>query len=176
MIRDMQVHYKSDKADWETPQDFFDAMNRIFQFDLDVCATPDNAKCDYYLSPHQDALLTSRVWRGRCWMNPPYGRAISKWISKARRESLYSHNRCVVCLVPSRTDTKWWQDSVGGASAVLFLRGRLKFEGAKSSAPFPSALMIFGEITPEQIDALRAWGWIVTQPAPRADTGADTGE
>lgn len=33
---------KTDK--WETPQDFFDELNREFGFSLDVCALPGNAK------------------------------------------------------------------------------------------------------------------------------------
>lgn len=28
---------------WETPQEFFDKLNREFDFTLDACATPENA-------------------------------------------------------------------------------------------------------------------------------------
>lgn len=49
----------------------------------------------------------------------------------------------VVCLVPSRTDTKWWHTNVEGIAKVRFIKGRLKFGGAKWNAPFPSAIVIF---------------------------------
>ena len=47
----------SPKSDlWETPQDFFDELNREFHFNLDVCALPENAKCARYFTPEQDGL------------------------------------------------------------------------------------------------------------------------
>ena len=50
----------------------------------------------------------------------------------------------VVCLVPSRTDTAWWHDTViAGGAEVRFVRGRLRFVGAEHPAPFPSAVVIF---------------------------------
>lgn len=57
---------------WETPQEFFDKLNREFDFTLDACATPENAKCINFYSPEQDGL--SMPWNGRVWCNPPYGR------------------------------------------------------------------------------------------------------
>jgi len=61
---------------WATPQDFFDRLNQEFHFTLDVCALPENAKCAEYFTPEKDGL--QQDWTGVCWMNPPYGRAISK--------------------------------------------------------------------------------------------------
>lgn len=75
-------------------------------------------------------------------MNPPYGRKIGLWIKKAYEASL--KGAIVVCLLPSRTDTAWWHDYViAHASMVKFVRGRLKFGGSKTSAPFPSAVVVF---------------------------------
>ena len=48
--------------EWETPQDFFDELNRIYHFDLDVCATEQNAKCDRFFNSEQDGLKNS--WGG----------------------------------------------------------------------------------------------------------------
>lgn len=82
-------------------------------------------------------------WTGEVvFMNPPYGREIGKWIKKARDESAKFRGAKVVALVPSRTDTAWWHDYVIDYE-VRFLRGRLKFNGHKNSAPFPSAIVIF---------------------------------
>jgi phage N-6-adenine-methyltransferase len=123
---------------WATPQELFDSLNEEFKFTLDVCALPENAKCDNYFTPETDGL--SQPWEGVCWMNPPYGREIGKWIKKAYVSSLMGAT--VVCLVPARTDTAWWNDYVVKGE-IRFLRGRLKFGGSKNSAPFPSAIVIF---------------------------------
>lgn len=70
------VHFSSKSDMWETPQDFFDKLNKEFNFDVDVCALPENAKCKNYFTPAQDGLI--QKWDGVCWMNPPYGRKIGK--------------------------------------------------------------------------------------------------
>ena len=133
--------YTSVTGEWETPQDFFDAMNEVFRFDLDVCATHANAKCGRYFTREEDGLI--QTWSGVCWMNPPYGREISLWVRKAYESSL-AGGTLVVCLLPARTDTRWWHDYVlAHASAVWFIRGRLRFSG-RGRAPFPSALAMFG--------------------------------
>lgn len=49
----------------------------------------------------------------------------------------------VVCLLPLRTDTRWWHDCVMKASEIRFIRGRLHFDGHKNGAPFPSAIVVF---------------------------------
>ena len=59
--------FSSGRDDWETPQDLFDKLDAEFHFDIDVCATPENAKCENYYTPEQDGL--SKKWGGRCWMN-----------------------------------------------------------------------------------------------------------
>ena len=86
-------------------------------------------------------------WHGthlNCWMNPPYGRDIARWIEKAYRESLKGIT--VVCLVPARTDTAWWHDYCMKGE-IRFVRGRIKFVGCKNDAPFPSAIVIFRDMT-----------------------------
>ena len=130
--------FSSKKLDWETPLELFEALDREFGFDLDVCATADNAKCARYYTPEQDGL--KQRWEGVCWMNPPYGRDIGKWIRKAYEESL--RGATVVCLVPSRTDTSWWHDYCLKGE-IRYIRGRLRFGGARANAPFPSAIVIF---------------------------------
>jgi phage N-6-adenine-methyltransferase len=127
--------------EWETPGEFFDAVDAVYHFTLDVCATSANAKCGRYYKKEENGLLMS--WRGVCWMNPPYGREISLWVRKAY-ESSFEAGTVVVCLLPARTDTKWWHDYVlSRAETIAFIKGRLRFSG-KGPAPFPSALVVFG--------------------------------
>jgi phage N-6-adenine-methyltransferase len=48
---------------WSTPQGLFDSCNAIFDFTLDACALPENAKCPTYFTPEQDGL--KQEWTGR---------------------------------------------------------------------------------------------------------------
>ncbi|MUV13564.1 DNA N-6-adenine-methyltransferase [Noviluteimonas gilva] len=127
---------------WATPQDFFDTLNAEFGFELDVCATDENAKCARYFTATNDGL--AQEWRGVCWMNPPYGRVIGDWMRKAYESA--QAGATVVCLVPSRTDTRWWHD-YAMKGEIRYVRGRLKFGGSKNSAPFPCAVVIFQPVT-----------------------------
>ena len=132
------VHFSSKSDEWSTPQDLFDDLDAVFHFDLDACASRENAKCRRFFTRKDDAL--AQEWKGVVWMNPPYGRQIGHFVKKAHDSSL--NGATVVCLLPARTDTRWWHDYVIHGH-VIFLRGRLKFEGGPYSAPFPSAVVIF---------------------------------
>ena len=133
----MSVHFSSKTDLWYTPEDFFKKYDK-YKFEIDVCATDDNAKCDKYFTEEIDGL--SQEWKGVCWMNPPYGRTIKQWMKKAYESSLAGAT--VVCLVPARTDTNWWHDYAMKGD-IEFIKGRLKFGGSKNSAPFPSAVVVF---------------------------------
>ena len=127
----------SSKTDiWETPQDFFDKLNEEFHFQTDVCALPENAKCKHFYTPEQDGL--AQEWRGVCWCNPPYGRQIGKWVRKASESQVTT-----VMLLPARTDTAWFHDYIYGKAEIRFVRGRLRFSGAKENAPFPCMVVVF---------------------------------
>ena len=78
------------------------------------------------------------------FVNPPYGRELARWIAKAKAEVEQGRARCVVALVPSRTDTRWWHEHIAGCADVYLLRGRLTFGEASQVAPFPSALVVWG--------------------------------
>jgi len=134
----MKVHFSSKTDLWSTPQELFDRLNNFWAFTIDVCATAENAKCEHYYDKETDGL--AQEWKGICWCNPPYGREIIRWMEKAYKSSL--EGVTVVCLVPARTDTKWWHEYAMKGD-IEFLRGRLKFGGHKNSAPFPSAIVIF---------------------------------
>jgi phage N-6-adenine-methyltransferase len=133
-----ELHFSSKTDDWATPQDFFDNLNKTFNFTLDPCASHENHKCAKYYTKDDDGL--SKSWEGETvFMNPPYGRDVKKWMKKAYEESKHA---TVVCLIPARTDTAYWHDYCMKGE-ITFIRGRLKFGNSKQSAPFPSAVVIF---------------------------------
>lgn len=145
--------------EWSTPQDLFDALDAEFSFTLDAAASAENAKCPLWFGPthhgpeYRDAL-TIDWWIGHrpdteaVWLNPPYSKC-REFIAKAASEA--RKGVTVVCLVPSRTDTRWWHEHVWDREChqprllvqVRFLKGRLTFGGAPNGAPFPSVVIVF---------------------------------
>ena len=121
--------FTSGAVHWSTPRELYSALDAEFHFTDDPCP----------LHGTEDGL--GREWGSSTFVNPPYGKAIVAWVKKALDES--QKGKLVVCLIPSRTDTRWWHDYVMRATEIRFLKGRLKFGGSKSAAPFPSAVVVF---------------------------------
>ncbi len=133
------IHFSSKTSEWPTPQWLFNALDKEFGFTLDPCSTHKNAKCDKHFTIEDDGLKKS--WEDETvFMNPPYGREIEKWMKKAYEES--KTGATVVCLVPSRTDTRWWHNWAMKGE-IRLLKGRVRFEGAINVAPFPTAVIVF---------------------------------
>jgi len=137
-----KLMFSSKSNEWETSQDFFDKLNKKYKFTLDPCATHENHKCDKYYTIEDNGLAQS--WESeRVFVNPPYA-DIGKWVEKAYKEAT-KNSAVVVLLIPSRTDTKYWHNYImKSASTIYFVKGRLKFSGTKNTAPFPSAVVVFG--------------------------------
>jgi len=133
------VHFSSATDRWATPQEVYDRLNAEFGFDFDPCP----------LDGTQDGTAALFVdWRGkRVFCNPPYGPQLRKFLERAPEAEL------AVFLIPARTDTRWFHEIVlPKAREIRFLKGRLKFGGAKNSAPFPSMVVVFrvnGEVKGE---------------------------
>ncbi len=141
-MSNLSVHFSSATDAWATPQEVFDELNREFQFTLDPCATKENATCKKFYTKEDNGLLQS--WEGeRVFCNPPYGREIGKWVKKAYEAS--EGGATVVCLLPARTDTKWFHEYCKQGE-IRFIKGRLKFGEAKNSAPFPSMVVVFKDL------------------------------
>jgi site-specific DNA-methyltransferase (adenine-specific) len=136
----MQVMSSSRDMTWETPQEWFDALNLEFGFTLDPCCQAETAKCKKFFTPKEDGL--SQSWKNeRVYMNPPYGRQINKWMEKAFTESRDNH-AMVVCFIPARTDTIWWHSFAVKASEIRYPKGRVKNPDGQSWT-FPIAIVIF---------------------------------
>lgn len=140
-MADIKACLSSKRDDWSTPQDFFDKLDKEFHFDLDPCADENNHKCETYFTKEQNGLKHS--WGGHTvFCNPPYGKEISKWVQYAYEQSRLP-NTTVVMLIAARTDTRYFHEYIYGKAEVRFIKGRLKFGGSTTSAPFPSMVVIF---------------------------------
>jgi|ERR1035437_2232042 hypothetical protein len=121
--------FTSARGDWKTPKAVYQTLDAEFHFDFDPCPS----------KPTFNGLEIQ--WGDVNFVNPPYGREIGKWISKAY--SQYREGKIVVLLIPSRTDTKWWHEYIMKAQEIRFIKGRLKFDDQENSAPFPSCIAVF---------------------------------
>lgn len=122
---------KSD--DWKTPSGVYEPFNAIYHFNFDPC--PLRSKIDF-LSP-------KRAWKGNVFINPPYSK-IRLFLEKGLFELQQKHVKILVYLLPSRSDTKWFHEIILPlAQKIIFIKGRLKFNGHANSAPFPSMVVIF---------------------------------
>ena len=114
---------------WATPKWLYEELNKEFHFDYDPCPYKSNF----------DGL--NKEWGKANYINPPYGKEITKWIKRAYE--VWQGGGICVMLLPSRTDTKWWHEYIMKASEIRFIKGRLKFNDCNNSAPFPSCIAIF---------------------------------
>lgn len=156
------VHYTSGKDNWCTPVDLFKKLDDIWHFTLDTACVKETALCDNFFTPEDDGL--SQDWGiNICWNNPPYS-DIKSWLAKCTEA--YQNGATVMILVPSRTDTKAFQDyACPVASAITFIKGRLKFVDPEQPdrdvtvAPFPSCLIVLDKnLTQEKINCLKSLG------------------
>lgn len=139
-----KVVHSSKSDEWATPLSFFSKLDDTFKFTLDPCASHDNYKCSKYYTDEDNGL--KQDWGGETvFVNPPYSKN-SEWLEKCFLEAR-KPGTTVVVLIPSRTDTRYWHDYAMKATHIYFIKGRLKFGSQKNSAPFPSALLVFNNIS-----------------------------
>ena len=118
------------KQDWTTPKNFYDELNKEFNFDLDPCP----------INPDFNGLEID--WFGNVFVNPPYNNQRA-FFEKGLKELEKENVRVLVYLVPARTDTKLFHELIYGKSEIRFIKGRLKFGNSNNSAPFPSMVVIY---------------------------------
>lgn len=148
----MAVHFSSATPEHYSPAHIVEMAREVMHaIDLDPasCAQANETVgaahwygLDHPNEAYRDGLAC--VWFGRVWMNPPYGDEIAGWTDRLVHQYAMENVIEGIALVPARTDTAWFTRAAAGR-VVCFVTGRLKFGNAENSAPFPSALIYFGE-------------------------------
>jgi hypothetical protein len=134
----------SAKQDWRTPADVVALVRAFFggRISLDPCAPSDP---DHFIAVRNVTLPNNGLdgdWTGTVYVNPPFDE-MAWWTEKAAKE--WRRGQCeILFLLPARTDTRYWHGHISTAAAVCFWAGRMKFVGAPSSAPFPTAIAYWG--------------------------------
>ena len=132
------------RDDWPTPQWLVEQLAAEFApggFDLDPCASAQNAKAGRFFTEDDDGL--TQPWKGSVFCNPPYGRSVGTWMAKAAAEVAAGRAALVVALVPARPGTGWYDVAVKSCSLVRVWPGRMIWPRAN----FTSAVLVFGELT-----------------------------
>lgn len=157
------VAHSSAHQAWHTPGELLTKLYAVFgpSFALDPCSPTKDRRlapvlARRYITMDEDALVLS--WHGSTvFVNPPYGKNLKYWISKARQEYEDKNASTIVMLIPARPDTAAWHQHIVNRAHIVMIRGRLSFTddaGKTAPAPFPSALVIFGP-TADHVDRLR---------------------
>jgi phage N-6-adenine-methyltransferase len=145
------------KQDYQTPKEFLDAVRcrlGIEDFLLDVAADTKNAVAPMFYDEATDGLKQSwNMGNGWTWCNPPYSN-ISPWVAKAFKETV-SNGAKTAMLIPASVGANWWRDYVHEMAHVIFLNGRISFDGI---APYPKdcALLLY---TPYTVGGYEVWSW-----------------
>lgn len=141
------------KDEWLTPPEIINALGGFDSFDLDPCAPIERPwpTAKHHYTVIDDGL--KKPWRGRVWLNPPYGapKIVGPWLRR-----MVEHNRGTM-LIFARTETELFFETVWRrAASILFIRGRLSFYHvngcrATANAGAPSCLVAYGKTDAEHL-------------------------
>lgn len=141
---------------WGTPEPLFQALDRVYQFDLDVCADKDNRKCHRYVGVEKNGLV--QPWAPyTCWCNPPYSKPLP-WVEKAVMEA--ANGARVVMLLPVDTSTKWFKRCFASASEIIFLQPRVRFQGAPGSPRWANMVVVWDPFLAGKMANVRVSMWM----------------
>lgn len=129
--------------EWLTPPEI---LQKLYPFDLDPCSPiirPWPTAREHY-TKQDDGL--NKPWRGRVWLNPPFGAEAAKWM-----ERMADHGNGIA-LLAARTETRMFFKYIWdhpNATQVCFLRGRPHFhyvngDKAKANSGAPICLIAYG--------------------------------
>jgi phage N-6-adenine-methyltransferase len=142
--RDLSPLMSSESDQWNTPKAVVELVKQMLgEIDLDPCSNDGKANVPAKKVYRREDDGLQEKWKGRVYMNPPYGDVVGDWVSKLIAEYEAGNVKEAIALVAARVDTKWFQTFE--PYNIGFVRGRLTFGDAKNSATFPSAVIYFGE-------------------------------
>lgn len=166
--------FTSDSSEWYTPPEIVSSVLDVLgDIDLDPCSNSKekpNIPARTLYTKEDDGL--SQEWKGRVYLNPPYGRGIEKWIAKL--QSGYDDGEITeaIALVKAATDTKWF-NLLSGKYARCEVSGRLKFSNSENPAPFPSVIFYLGEDVQRFSEVFSKHGTIAVPFVPEPVTPAE---
>lgn len=161
----MRVMGSSDSPEWYTPSDIIDRVCKMFgEVDTDPCSnsheTPAVPASTLY-TKEDDGL--SQIWRGRTYLNPPYGSEISLWTDKLVAEYKRGNVEEGLALLPARIDTVWFSPLY--EYLMCNVKGRIQFANSPYHAPFPCIIVYLGTRLNDFVEVFKDLGPIMRRIA-----------
>ena len=155
ITRQSHVAHNSGEMEWYTPATFVEPARALFggAIDLDPCsceAANQVIQARQFYTVEDDGL--SQDWFGRVWLNPPYEtRGVSAFVDRLSSQYQCGHVIEAVTLTNNATETRWFGALVEHASAVVFVRGRVRYwrPGTESHAPIQGQALTYHGANPE---------------------------
>lgn len=159
------VTFNSGNNEWYTPGKYIDLAYRVLgEIDLDPASCElanETVKAKQFFSEQDNGLLMR--WAGKVWMNPPYGSdLIGRFTEKFAKEYTDGNITEGIVLVNNATETAWFCQMMTAASAIVFPRGRIRYNSPtkESNAPIQGqAFIYFGEHYDRFLDVFGEIGW-----------------
>jgi hypothetical protein len=132
-----------------TPSTFIEAVEESFgKVDFDPCWHPACAvRPSAYLDVRRGDDGLRDDWRGDVvFVNPPWSKQ-KRWVERAHDQWSRGNVGTVICLVPAKTDTPFFQDVLSRDADVYFIRGRPHFtknDGTSEPTMVSTMVVIFG--------------------------------
>lgn len=140
-----KLHFSSNSEEWYSPQKIISPTLKLLgSIDIDPCSNSTespNVPAKRHFTINENGL--HQEWRGKVYMNPPYGSVIQEWIEKLIHQFEKGNTTEAITLIPARTDTVWF--GLLKNHPRCFIKGRLHFSESETPAPFPSAVVYMGQ-------------------------------
>lgn len=164
--KDVHVSFNSGNNEWYTPPEYIESARSVLgEIDLDPASSSlanRTVMAKTFFTVDNDGLKAQ--WTGRVWMNPPYSSdLVGKFASKIAYHFESGDISEAIVLVNNATETRWFNEIVSVASAVSFVRGRIKYidvNGEQASSPLQGQAFIYlGEDPSKFLNEFSKYGW-----------------
>ena len=143
------VSHNSGENEWYTPKEYIDIARMVMgAIDCDPASSDIANKtvgAEIYFTAENNGL--EQKWVGNVWMNPPYAQPLIQQFADKLISEIDNGNVEQACvLVNNATETQWFQSMAQKASAIWFMKGRVKFldvKGNANGAPLQGQCMLY---------------------------------
>lgn len=152
------VHLSSETDEWYTPLKIIELVRRVFggtiDFDPASCIQANRiVRAKEICTRRLSGLRSDIHWKGKVWLNPPYGRGegsagpfIRKLISEIDNGFV---TEAITILNLNSGGSEWFRDTIWQRASIhLVWYGRINFCGPEENISSPSKYSIFSYFGP----------------------------